>query len=117
MAKFELQPDENLIKEETAIYIKNKIIVQPGRMYLTTKRLVFIKSYNYLFGLIGLLFKTLRGGILFDIPLKDIIQYENAKYGINKKVLGLKLQDGREPKFVLSSKYEEWEQALKSAGK
>jgi len=115
MAKFQLQQDENLIKEETVSYIKNKLHVQFGRMYLTTKRLVFVKNMNPFFGLIGMLFKSLRGGVLFDIPLSDISSYENVKYGLNKKVLGLKLTDGRELKFALSSKYEEWEQAFKSA--
>jgi len=115
--KFELQQDENLIKEEAAIYVKSKIIVQMGRMYLTTKRLVFIKNANPFFGLIRLLFKSLRGNILFDIPLKDITHYEKSKYGLNKRVLKLKLQDGQEPKFILSSKYKEWDQTFKSVGK
>lgn len=115
--KFELRQDENLLREEMVSYIKSKLHIQFGQMYLTTKRLVWSKNPNIFFGLIGMLFQALRGGVVFDIPLSDIASYENAKYGLNKKVLGIKLRDGTDLKFALSSKYEEWEQAFKSAGK
>ncbi|MDP2624574.1 MAG: hypothetical protein Q8P27_00125, partial [Candidatus Peregrinibacteria bacterium] len=102
-----------IVKEETALYIKSKLNVQAGRIYLTNKRLVFIKSMNPMFGLIGLLAKVNRGGLLFDIPRKDITRCENLKYGLNKKVMGLTLVDGQEIKFIISSDYTTWEGALK----
>ncbi len=108
----DLQPGETILKEESAIYLKSKINIQPGWLVLTNKRLVFIKSWNYLFGLIGLLFKSLRGGKLFDIPLKEIHTYSNEKYGLNKKVLGLETEKEGHIKFALSSQYRGWEQYL-----
>lgn len=112
MSLKDLQQGETILKEENAIYLKGKINVQPGWLTLTNKRLVFIKSGNYFFGLIGMLFKSLRGGKLFNIPLNEIQGYSNEKYGLNKKVLGLDTAQQGHIKFALSSQYQNWEQYL-----
>lgn len=100
MAKnFELGQDENLLRKEMVSYIKSKLHVQFGQMYLTTKRLVWSKNPNIFFGLIGMLFQPFRGGIVFDIPLDDIASYENTQYGLNKKSLRHQTEGRQRPEI------------------
>jgi hypothetical protein len=111
---FDLTPGEQVIKDEMGMFIKSKLHVQPGQLVLTNKRFVFVKNMNFMFGLIGLLFKTLRGGVIHDIPLENIKSHAQDKFGVNTKVMKLTLSDGQELRFVLNSPYEEWASLLKN---
>ncbi len=106
--KFKLESGEQIIKQETAIYIKGKIRGYPGKLVLTNNRLVFQKTMNFMFGLLGMLISSIRGRVLIDLPLSSIAGVERTKFGLNKNVLLLKAKTGEEHKITISKTIEEW---------
>jgi hypothetical protein len=107
---------EGVVKETFGTIIKGKRAV-PGRLYLTSQRLVFLQANPVLalFGAIGGLLtatvKPKRVGV--DIPLAGITGVTRGKFGINKNILEVS-RAGAEP-VRLAVKYDEWEQALQGA--
>jgi hypothetical protein len=107
---------EGIVKQAFATMIKGKRAV-PGRLYLTSKRLVFLQANPVLsaFGAIGGLLtatvKPKRVGV--EIPLPGITGVQRGKFGINKNLLEVSRAGGEPVKFAV--KYEEWEQALQGA--
>jgi hypothetical protein len=104
---------EGVVKEALATMIKGKRAV-PGRLYLTSQRLVFLQANPVLsaFGAIGGLLtasvKPKRLGV--EIPLPGITRVQRGKFGITKNLLEVSRAGGEPVRFAV--KYEEWEQAL-----
>jgi len=114
---FELTGDEQVFRNETALWMKAKLNAQAGRLYLTDQRILFVKNQNPLAGvLLKLLVKSARGGVLYDIPLSDIKSFSRESFGANKNILKLSYGDGETVKFSLNKNYEEWEDELKRLG-
>src|SRR5437870_2735398 len=104
---------EGVVKEAFGTMIKGKRAFS-GRLYLTSRRLVFLKSNPFLgaFGALGgLLTATLKPkNIEIEIPLEAITGVQRGKFGINKNILEISHSDGDPARFAV--KYEEWEQAI-----
>lgn len=70
MSKFSPKEDEKIYIEGRATYIKSVLNVTAGYAFLTSKRLVFADFDN---------------DILFSIPISDISDVREGKYGLTKK--------------------------------
>jgi hypothetical protein len=107
---------EGIVKEAFATMIKGKR-GSSGRLYLTSKRLVFLKSSPILgaFGAIGgLLTATLKPKkVEVEIPVDAITGVQRGKFGINKNILEVSHGDDDPARFAV--KYDEWEAAVQGA--
>lgn len=106
--KINLSEGEKIIKTSTGGFFKSKINVRAGKLILTDKRLVFQRNWNFMFGLLGLLLPSMRGGIEFDIQVENIKNSEKTKFGLNKNILAVKTNDGKEYKISLSKNISQW---------
>lgn len=115
MAKFELQPGEEVLRKASVSWVKSKVNLIVGTMYLTNQRIVFLPGASMAFALFGLLGGAL-GAILgkksldknkLEATPEQVEAYWQGKHGINKKILVLQLPN-EERKFVLNKKYETW---------
>jgi hypothetical protein len=106
---YQLEADEKEIFNEVGLWSKAKLNAQPGRLTLTNKRILFVKNSNPFAGLlIRLLFKKQGSHVTHDISLKNLKNYEQVTYGINKNVLSLDLNDGTNVKFIPGRPCAEW---------
>lgn len=113
--KLELAEGGQIIRDENAMYLKSKINAQSGRLVLTDRRLVFLKNRANMFGLIGALFLSKGGKVLFDIPLDEVHEWSQSKHGRNDKVIALSTGDGSQLRFITAKPYQEWDGALSAA--
>ncbi len=114
---FELEPKEELIREEQVVWIQGGFKNRMGRLYLTNNRVLFSQQNPFLtsmFGLIGLLIqhflKPKKPGL--ELPLKSIGGFERTTFGFNKNILLLHTTQG-DLKFGLNTPYDQWEAVLK----
>lgn len=114
--KTQLIEGEQIIKEEIGVHAVNKIRAFRGKIYLTNKRVIFEKlpALAYVFGTIGVTIAELLNIYKPDlaIDLSVITGYEQCKRGLNKRCILFKTSDGKEYKFTLTSKYEDWASVL-----
>lgn len=101
-----LKSDEQIIKQESVMYLKSSLNVMAGILYLTNHRLVFERSRNMMFGLIGLLAKANRGGVVLELPRGDIAGAVQGQHALNHKMLVVTTTSGTEYKF--NAKYQDW---------
>jgi hypothetical protein len=95
-----------------AFHVKSQFKVISGKLYLTPKRLVFVKNDDVLAGILLLLmFKQLRAKTLFNIELKTINEIRNEKRGLNKKIMHLDYNANQQVKFIVDD-YQKWEDAI-----
>lgn len=90
--------------------IRGKLKVDLGRMELTGSAIVFYQRNRlwYLFGLLGALIAARTNGKrALTIELATIGEVARGKYGLNKKVLDVKLTDGSEHRLMLD-KYDDF---------
>lgn len=119
---FELQPAETVLRTEVAVWIQGGLKNRMGSIWLTNKRLLFVKMNPFLaplFGLLGFLldhFLSKNRQPALDMPLRDIMSFEHSSFGLNKKVILFHTRQG-EIKLGLNKSYEEWEPVLKGAMK
>jgi hypothetical protein len=114
---FQLEPEEKLIFDETGVWHKSKWQAFLGQLYLTNKRVLFVKNPPPLFGgVLGLFLKQYRRQLTHDIPVDSLRTYHNEKFGRNKKVIVLEGKDSENFKFTTSKAYEIWDAKLKELG-
>lgn len=117
---FELRTDEEILRAEPVLWMKHKMFAKNGDLILTNQRLVFDESPPPIHGIAGeiakFFFKSLRGGVRFDIPLKEIRSMSKDSFGLN---IMMSLTYGAESnvKFGgIGKTFDLWQAALKSAG-
>lgn len=110
---YQLQPGEKELLNETGLWNKAKLNAQPGRLVLTSQRILFVKDANPFAGpLLKLLMKKQDRHLVQDISLKDICSYSNQSFGLNKKIVSLVLASGETVNFSTSSEYAVWSSKL-----
>jgi len=111
---FELEPGEKIIFDEFGLWHKSKWQAFPGQLYLTDKRILFVKNPPPLFGgLVGLFLKSYRRQLTHDIPLDSLKTYHNETFGRNKKIVVLEGKDSENFKFTTAKSYDIWDAKLK----
>jgi hypothetical protein len=111
---FPPQAGEQIIKiKPRAAHLKSMLNMQTGTLALTNQRLVFHKPINFMFGLIGLLAKSNRGGLVVNLPLASIRSVEAGTHGVQKNLLQVVDAEGKAYKFLVS--LEEWGPLLEDA--
>ncbi len=108
MTKFELNPGEEIVREEKASYFKSRLNLKAGKLVLTNHRVVFCARprWAYGFGLIGMLIaKPNRVDVELATPTIT------AKREDEKGFLALASASG-EYKFAVSSGAADWLNAL-----
>ena len=111
-----LHEGEHIALEDFGSYVKGAFNNKVGRLVLTNQRLVLFSALPWLalFGLLGLLMeKKSKSKPKVDITLSNISSVEPTKYGINKKVFKLTMNDGSEHVFTCGKPVEEWISHLK----
>jgi hypothetical protein len=91
--------------------------VMLGRFELTATRIVYyqLSSLWMMFGLIGaLLSRRSAGKQALELEFANISSIARGKYGLNKKILDVKLMDGSEHRLVVD-KFDEFVERLTAA--
>ena len=110
---FETLKKEGIIKNESALWMKSKLNAQPGRLYLTNNRIVYVKNANPFAGLlILLLIKSTRNKILYDIELGTIKDISRESFGANKNIMAITHGSDQTVKFSVNN-FENWESDIK----
>lgn len=120
---FDLQVDEAVLRNEFGVWIRGGLKNVIGNVYLTNRRLLFVRQNAFLgalFGLLGVLLGRLldkwMGKVLLDLPLKNISSFEHTVHAFNKKVILFHTAQG-EIKLGVGTAFEQWEPVLKEAMK
>ncbi len=118
MDKIQLQ-SEGLIKEEKIGFLKSKLQMHPGVLFLTNKRIVCetTKPTVTLGGIAGLIISLLvknKPKTIFDIENKTIQSVTQGKHGLAKNILEISDMNNNTYKILVKS-YPEWEELLKKA--
>lgn len=114
---FELKTREEIICSDTGVWLRGGLKNQTGQFYLTTQRVIFVKTsglLTILFGLLGAIVAHWFNKVTFEHPLKGITGVELSSFGFNKRVTLLRTTQGNE-KFNLRKPYEEWEKLIQKA--
>lgn len=105
MSAFELDPGEGIIKEEGAMYLKSVLNAQRGRLYLTTKRVLFLKAVNSIQSLVGV------SAVVCNIPRGAVKGISQSNQGFNKNVLVISVSNGSQYRFLVND-YSSWTMVL-----
>ncbi len=108
---------EGIIKEEKIGYLKSKVNLMQGNLYLTPKRLVLDAHKTGVggFGIIGAILKKKveEKSFGFNLELSEIKTITQGKHGVQKNVL--EITDSNDETYrVIVKDYAEWEQQLGS---
>jgi hypothetical protein len=111
MAKVELQPGEQVLKQGAVPYLKGRFNLVQGGGYLTDRRFVHTNEMRGIAvgGLVGALIK---GKVDIEIWLDSISRISRDKHGRNDAVLKIETVDGEE--YRLLPDFDEWLQAFGS---
>ncbi|MBD3328946.1 hypothetical protein GF357_00420 [Candidatus Dojkabacteria bacterium] len=116
--KTELHQGEQVIREEEAKHVVGKIRCFVGKIALTNQRVIFekIPAVMGAFGVMGYSIAKLLNIYKpdFSIQLSNVASYEQSQFGLNKKCILFKTNDGNEYKFTVSSSFAEWKTTLDS---
>ncbi len=108
---------EGIRKEEKVGYLKTKLNLKQGVLYLTSKRIVLEidKGIFSAFGLVGVLLGTVFGKKVkeFDIELKNITHIVEGKHGFARNVLEITDSDNKTYRLMVKN-YNDWEKELNS---
>ena len=106
---------EGILKEGMCPMIKGRRGVF-GRLYVTEKRIVFLKSNQLLmaFGAIGgILTGVIKPTKLeVEIPREAVTGVERGKYGMNKNIIEISYRGADAPARFTVKPYEEWAAAV-----
>lgn len=105
MSAFQLDPGEGIIKEEGAMYLKSALNAQRGRLYVTTKRILFLKAINSVQSIVGV------SPVVCNVPRTAVKEVTQSKQGLNKNVLQISLGDGTQYRFSVND-YGSWASIL-----
>jgi hypothetical protein len=113
MAKFKLEPGEQVLMEGSLPYLKSRIKYIDGPAYLTDRR--FVHANNLQARALGGLVGGLMGArIDLEIPLEAIAGISRSTFGRkNNPVIVLTTTDGKEHKLV--APFDEWFAAFDQA--
>lgn len=106
---------EEILKEEKIGYLKSKLNLMQGTLYLTTNRLVLDahKAGVGGFGILGSLLKknVEKKSFGFNLEFKDIKNVAQGKHGVQKNIL--EITDNQNETFrIMVKDYQEWENEL-----
>lgn len=105
---------EGILKEEKVGYLKSKMNLLQGHLYLTSKRLVLEAHKTTVGG--GILGAILKKKVEkkdygFNLEFKDIKNFEQGKQGLNKNILEVNTSQGETYRIVVK-KYNDWQEEL-----
>jgi len=107
--------NEGIIKEEKVAYLKSKINLLHGTLYLSSHRILLDAHKQGVggFGLLGsaLKKKVEKKSIGFNIELGNILKVEQGKHGAEKNVLEITDNNGEAFRIIVKD-FKEWESAL-----
>lgn len=107
---------EGIIKEEKIGYLKSKMNLMQGNLYLTPKRLVLDAHKTGVggFGLLGAILKKKveEKSFGFNLELSEIKDIAQGKHGVQKNVL--EITDSQDETYrIVVKDYQEWYDQLK----
>jgi hypothetical protein len=106
MAKFQLQPGEQVLKQDRSSYLKNRFNLVQGVAVLTDRRFVHTNRMRAI--AVGGLFGALsKGRVDIDLPLGAIASFTRDLHGRKRTVLKVTTGDGQEHRLMPRS-FEEW---------
>lgn len=110
MAKMQLEPGEQVLKEGSVGYLKSKINMAPGGGFLTDRRFIHTNRARAMAagGLLGAL--MMKGKVDVDVPLGSITAITRDTHGRNQSVLKIESAGGQEYRLVAD--FDEWFQAF-----
>jgi hypothetical protein len=83
-----LLQEEGMVHQQMIQWFKAKLSAQPGRIYITRKRIVVEYSGNPMAGiLLKALFKSQGARVVFNSLISDIVGIEKEKFGMNQVTL------------------------------
>lgn len=107
--------NEGIIKEEDVGFLKSKLNLLQGTLYLTPNRIALDahKQGAGGFGLLGsaLKKKVEKKSFGFNIEFGNILKVEQGKHGAEKNVLEITDNNGEMFKVIVKN-YQEWQSAL-----
>lgn len=108
---------EGIEKQEAVGYLKSKINLQQGCLFLTPSRVVLRAGKSTVggLGLLGVLLSRWVGKkvTVFDLPWAQVASIQQGKHGFQKNVLEICDHAGATFR-VLVKDYEEWDGLLKA---
>ncbi|WP_024772086.1 hypothetical protein [Aquimarina macrocephali] len=106
---------EGIQKEEKVGYLKSKLNLMQGTLYLTPNRLVLDAHKTGVSGLgiLGALLKRQveKKSFGFNLEFKDIEKITQGKHGVTKNVLEVTDKQNETYRIIVKN-YEEWENEL-----
>ena len=106
---------EGITKQEDIGYLKSKVNMLQGTLYLTPKRLVLHAHKTGVggFGLLGAILKRKveEQNYGFNLELKEIKNVTQGKHGVQKNVLEITDLDNNQYRILVKD-YNEWNMAL-----
>jgi hypothetical protein len=112
----QLNQGETIVKQEKVMYAPG-VIAKGGMLILTNQRLAYEKNWNMYMGLLGMLMGPIGAKVEFEASLKQLKKFERTTFGLNKNVANIDFGDGEARRFILTSSFEDWAEALKQAKK
>lgn len=105
-------------KKESVLYLKSAVMAMPGKLSLNGKTLE-LDAHKQGVGGLGLLGALLKRKVEstnhgFSWPVEDISSITQGKHGVQKNVLEVNHQDGRQFRIQVSN-FEEWKNAIESS--
>lgn len=86
--------------EKASMWFKGKLNVVNGQLFLTKRRIVFVKGPNPFVGpLLMVLVKKFGWHIALDIPAEQIKSGTHESWGLQKNVLAITDSEGKVNKF------------------
>ena len=111
----ELLAEEGILREEKVGYLKSKMNLMQGTLYLTPNRLV-LRAHKTGVGGLGVLGALLKRQVEkkifgFNLEFKDLKKITQGKHGVQKNVL--EITDKQDETFrIIVKNYDEWESDL-----
>lgn len=103
--------NEGILKEEKVGYLKSKINLMQGTLYLTPNRLALEANKSGVggMGLLGSLLKKKveKSNFIFDLEFKDISDVSQGKHGAEKNVLEITDNQNNTYRVVVKN-YDDW---------
>lgn len=107
-----LNPQEKVLYEGNAVYVKSKYVIKQGTLYITSERIVFER--RPMFKLLGIVSRLPGRQRLFTFQLSHIAGFQQAKFGLFKRVVKLELTNGIQHHFSVG-KWEDIAEAYHTA--
>jgi hypothetical protein len=105
-------------KKESVLYLKSAVMAMPGKLSLNGK-ILELDAHKQGVGGLGLLGALLKRKVEstnhgFSWSIDEIASINQGKHGVQKNVLEVNHQDGRQFRIQVSN-FEEWKNAIESS--